>query len=64
MKYVGGTGSDRHVGVLTGCCFTHFNMVGKKNKTKCASLAAPCIQKCTSTASVFKLYLNESAKKG
>lgn len=34
MKYVGGTGSDRHVGVLTGCCFTHFNMVGKKKQNK------------------------------
>lgn len=32
MKDVGGTGSDRHVGALTGCRFTHFNAVGKKKK--------------------------------
>lgn len=32
MKDVGGTGSDRHVGALTGCHFTHFNVAGNKKK--------------------------------
>lgn len=34
MKDVGGTGSDRHVGTLTGC-FTHFNAVCKKKTQLC-----------------------------
>lgn len=35
MKDVDGTGSDRHVGALTGCRFTHFNAVGKKKQKLC-----------------------------
>lgn len=57
MKDVDGTGSDRHVGALTACRFTHFNTVGEKKTCVISSSLRPEMHNIKKELGLFLNYI-------